>query len=192
MNIEAVITAISQYIPFDQNAFNLYAQYIQVIHLQKNEIWEAEGSLGKNIGFINQGIVRQFYLRDGEEYTDAFFTEGDFFGNFISYLKQSPSLMTIQALENCEVLALPFDRMQELYDTLPLFDRFGRLIAEQKLLEIHDRTYSFLVDSPEERYYKLLQQKPDLINRIPQYYIAQYLGIRPQSLSRIRARKGKS
>jgi len=138
--------------------------------------------------FINQGILRQYHLKDGNEFTEDFFSENDFVGNYISYLKKSLSTSNIQALEDCELFVITFDDLQKTYNEIPTVDRFGRLIAEKKLIEFHDKTTSLLMDSPEERYYKLLEEKPDLHSRIKQYYIAQYLGIQPESLSRIRKR----
>lgn len=179
---------LKQFVKFSQEDFNLFSKKLSVVHLEKNEIWEKEGRVGKYLGFINKGILRQYHLKDGNEYTEDFFSENDFVGNYISYLKKTPSTSNIQALEKCELSIITFDDIQKSYDEIPVADRFGRLIAEQKLIEFHDKTTSFLMDSPEERYYKLIQQKPDLHARVKQYYIAQYLGIQPESLSRIRKR----
>lgn len=96
--------------------------------------------------------------------------------------------MAIQALSDCELLVIAFADLQQLYEEVPAVERFARIIAEQKLIELHERTAGFLLDSAEERYAKLLQQKPNIHARVPLYLIAQYLGIKAESLSRIRRR----
>lgn len=191
MPFEKITNFIKQFVEVREEDFELYAKMLSVISLKKGDVWEPADAVGKNMGFINKGILRQYYLKDGEEFTELFFSENDFFGNFISYLKQKPTHLMIEALEPCEIVAMSFDNMQLLYQKIPTAERFGRLVAEQKLIELHNKTSSFLMESPEERYLKLIEEKPEIIQRVKQYYIAQYLGIRPESLSRIRKRAGK-
>lgn len=191
MPFEKITNFIKQFVEVREEDSEFYVKMLSVIHLKKGDLWEPADAVGKNMGFINQGILRQYYLKDGEEFTELFFSENDFFGNFISYLKQKPTHLIIEALEPCEVIAMSFDNMQLLYQKIPTAERFGRLVAEQKLIELHNKTSSFLMESPEERYLKLIEEKPEIIQRVKQYYIAQYLGIRPESLSRIRKRVGK-
>ncbi len=188
MNIDKIVAKISQFIEVKPEEFDTFMQFASVKQLKKNEIWEHEGDLGKLMGFVNNGILRQFYLKEGNEFTDQFYCEGDFVGNFVSYVKQKPSRSAIQALTDTELIVVSFDNVQKMYDLMPSMDRFGRLFAEQRLVEFSDRITSFLLDPPEERYRQLIEEKPNLLVDIPQYYIAQYLGIRPESLSRIRKR----
>lgn len=133
-------------------------------------------------------MLRQYYLKDGNEFTDCFHVEQEFIGNYISYLSKEPSKTITVALEPCELLVIPFAKLEELYKIIPLVEEFSKNIGEQKLFELNKRNSSLLMDSPEERYYKLMKEKPSLHSRVPQYLIAQYLGIRPESLSRIRKR----
>jgi len=188
MNFENFIKTVEQFITFSPSDFEAVSKNLFLVQLKKNEVWEKEGRIGQYLGYINKGILRQYQVRDGLEFTEDFFAETEFVGNYVSYLKQEPSKLNIQALEDCELFVMKIDDVQRMYDEIPTADRFGRLVAEKKLVEFHDKTASFLMDTPEERYYKLIQQKPDLHARVKQYYIAQYLGIRPESLSRIRKR----
>ena len=191
MPFEKITEFISQFVEVKEADFEYYVKMLSVVKLKKNEVWEPIGATGKNMGFVNKGILRQYYVKDGEEFTELFFSENDFFGNFISYLKQEPTNLIIEALEPCEIVCMTFENLQKLYDIIPAAERFGRLMAEQRLIEMHDKTSSFLMDSPEERYEKLMNTKPEIIQRVKQYYIAQYIGIRPESLSRIRKRVRK-
>lgn len=174
--------------PVDTEAYNDLFQQYEVKHLKKNEIWESIGKVSQNMGFINSGMLRQYYIKDGNEFTDFFFTEDDFVGNYISYLSKEPSATITQALEATELLILPFSELESWFPKYPEVEQGAKMIGDQKLFELNKRNSSLLMDTPEERYYKLVESKPELFNRVPQYMIAQYLGIRPESLSRIRKR----
>jgi CRP-like cAMP-binding protein len=106
-----------------------------------------------------------------------------------------PANHFIQAIEDTELVSLSFDSLQQLYNHKLLsykMERFGRLIAEYLICCYDDRLNSFIIQSPEERYLDLLSSRPDIIQRIPQHHIANFLGITPVSLSRIRRRVMKS
>ncbi|MEL7531539.1 MAG: Crp/Fnr family transcriptional regulator [Bacteroidota bacterium] len=186
---EQILQLIQQQIEVKEEDFAQFAQECRQIRLKKKEIWQAAGEIGQSLAFINQGILRQFYTRDGDEKTDDFYAEGEFVGNYVSYLQQRASRMSIQALSDCQLLVIDFEALQRLYQLSPSVERFARLVAEQKLISLHERTAGFLLDSPQERYDQLLIEKPNIHARVPLYLIAQYLGIHPESLSRIRARK---
>lgn len=141
------------------------------------------------MGFVNQGMLRQYYLKEGQEFTDCFFAEEDFIGNYISYFSKEVSSTFTVAMEPCELIVIPFEQLQKLSTEIPTIEAFSKIIGDQKLMEMHKRNSSLLMDTPEERYDALLSNKADLHNRVPQYIITQYLGIRPESLSRIRKRK---
>jgi len=188
MKFDQVMALMSQFTSLQPEDFQIMMQKCSSLKLKKNELWEKEGAIGKHMGFVNKGILRQYYLKDGKEFTQTFYAEGEFVGNYISYMTKTPSNTTIQALEDCELLIMTYDDLQKLYDEIPRMDRFGRLYAEKLIVELYTKSSAFLKDSPEERYAQLLKDKPDIHARVKQYYIAQYLGIQPESLSRIRKR----
>ncbi|MEM6343633.1 MAG: Crp/Fnr family transcriptional regulator [Bacteroidota bacterium] len=187
-SFQKILQQIQSRVKVNETEFAQFAAKCRQLVLKKKEIWQAAGETGQSLAFINEGIMRQYYTREGEEKTDDFYAEGEFVGNYVSYLQQQPSRMAIQALSACELLVIDFDALQQLYQLSPSVERFARLIAEQKLISLHERTAGFLLDSPQERYAQLLEQKPNIHARVPLYLIAQYLGIHPESLSRIRAR----
>ncbi len=189
MELERIIAEFKKFVPFKQEEFDLFAKRLTVVNLKKNEIWEDIFKVSQNMGFVNSGILRQYYIKEGVEYTDNFYLESAFIGNYISYLSKTPSTTITVALEPCELLIVPFRELEKLYKIMPVSEQFSKAIGEQKLFKLNSRNASLLMDSPEERYSKLLQEKPALINRVPQYLIAQYLGIRPESLSRIRKKR---
>ncbi len=192
MNVEKVVHFVRQFVPLEESILESMLPILSQVELKKNEIWQAEGVMGTSMGFINKGIMRLYFTDDGEEFTQEFYAENEFASNFISYVKKQPSKTAIQALEPCELIVMQLDDLQNLYDEVPALDRFGRLYAEQMLIGMYDKMNAILGETPEQRYYKLLDSKPDIFSRVKQYYIAQYLGIRPESLSRIRKRHMES
>lgn len=149
------------------------------------------GEVCNNVSFINFGLVRSYYLVDGKEITTNFFVEDSCFSNYQSFLSRSPSLMYTDVLEDTEVVDVDYDGLQYAYEYIPDSERVGRLVAEQLYLLLSGRNASLLMETPEQRYIKVLQEKPDLIKRVPQYMVASYLGITPEALSRIRSRISK-
>lgn len=184
----SIIAEIRKRVHFVQEEFDQFARDLTVIKLKPNEIWEAEGKVAHMMGFVNRGLLRQYSVKDGKEYTDLFFWESEFIGNYISYLKQEAVTSVCQALEPCELLVIPFASLERMYVDLPVVAEFSRLIGNEKLFLLEARRKSLLMSNPEERYQEVLNDHPDLLQRIPQYMLAQYLGIRPETLSRIRRR----
>ncbi len=130
--------------------------------------------------------MRYFYEVDGDEHTGQFFFENGWYTDYDSFLSGKPSHQNIEALEKTDLLLLDKKHLEALYDQNPRFERFGRLMAERAYLGVRKRTESLTNQSAEERYLQLVKDRPKVIERIPQHYIASYLGIQPQSLSRIR------
>ncbi|MEO0894985.1 MAG: Crp/Fnr family transcriptional regulator [Bacteroidota bacterium] len=149
---------------------------------QANHIW-------REIFFIQTGCIRHYYtLANGEDVTCDFSMEGAFLTDFLSLNQQTPSQYNYLTLEETELISFQLDDLLHLYSTFPEIERFGRLMAEKAANRVSLMAHSLLMDSPEERYKKLLEEKKDLIKRVPQKFIAHYLGIKPESLSRIRKR----
>ena len=107
-------------------------------------------------------------------------------------MSRKPALQFIDALEDTQLWLLHHDHLHRLYQEIPRFESFGRAMAENVVIGSQRRTASFLFDSPEERYLSLLRERPKVLERIPLHHIASYLGIKPESLSRIRKRLADS
>jgi len=189
MNYDSLFTAVQKLLPTaSTDDYEIIKKELSTVTLKKNEIWEQEGKISQWLGFVHSGILRQYYLKDGTEFTTDFYMENDFVGNYVSYETQQPSQTITSAIEACELFVMPFSVYQSFFDKIPAAEATAKIVGDQKLVKLHERNSSLLMDTPEERYYKLVAAKPNLINRVPQYLIAQYLGIRPESLSRIRKR----
>ena len=163
--------------------------FLELKHLPKNGLFIQEGKRANEIGLVLDGMFRQYYTKYGEEKTTYFFFENHFISSYISCITALPSLITIEALSDSTFVCFPYKAMQELFDRSMAWQKFGRLIAEYITIGLEERMVSLLLQSPEERYLDLLNSnKSKIIERIPQHYIANYLGITPVSMSRIRNR----
>lgn len=147
-----------------------------------------EGKIAREIYFINKGLIRLYYTKDGEEITGFIFRENLFASSYESFLRQSPGIQTLETLEDCDLLVITKKELDHLYATLPKMHILVRKVAEQRFINAQMILSSFIMDSPEERYRKFAAQNGDLLLRVPHHMIASYLGITPVSLSRIRKR----
>jgi CRP-like cAMP-binding protein len=181
---------MSQTIPIADDEWAAFEPFIFSKKIKKREILLREGQVSTHIGFVLSGSFRQFYVIDGEEKTTFFFFENHFVCDYDSFLTQRPCDHNIEALEDTEILYFERETMYRLYRLYSKFETFGRLIAENVYLCIKDRLLHFLLDSPEKRYIRFMESHESelILRRVPQHYIASYLGITPVSLSRIRAR----
>jgi CRP-like cAMP-binding protein len=156
--------------------------------IRKGEFFLAEGKVCNQVGFIIKGLMRYYINHDGEDKTYAFAQEKNFVCNNESFIPKTPSTKIIQALEDCEILTISYDDLQIFYQSIRQGERFGRLVIEQVFLQTLQELSSFYTDMPEQRYWKFIKEHPGLQQRISQYHIASYVGVKPQSLSRIRKR----
>ena len=148
----------------------------------------SEGEVTKEIYFINKGFLRLFYPKEGEEITAFIFLENLFATSLESLLQQSPSQQCLETLEDSELLVISYENLMKAYNYSVNFQIMARRIAEQRFINAQRILSSYILDSPEERYQKLVAAQPEWFQRVPQHYIASFLGITPVSLSRIRKR----
>ncbi|MEM8968955.1 MAG: Crp/Fnr family transcriptional regulator [Bacteroidota bacterium] len=149
--------------------------------------FSASGPFSKLL-FLEKGLVRSYRVIDGKDITFYFFTVGEFAVDYESFLKESGSSLFFEALVDCDYLEFSKPTIEALYDLFPVFERVGRIMAEQAYLSATSRVKELQAESLQDRYLKLLARNPELFQQIPQYHIASYLGVKPQSLSRVRAK----
>lgn len=188
MNTSSLLHAISKYVRLTAADEKVVTELFLQKTLNQHDYLLREGEICRSLVFINRGLIRYYYQQGGEEITYNFGRENDFACNYMSFFRQAPSTKTIQALETTELLTISFDNLQLLYKSITEGERFGRLHIEECYTQAISQLASQYTDKPDQRYLKFTQQFPDLVQRLPQYYIASYVGIKPQSLSRIRKR----
>jgi CRP-like cAMP-binding protein len=181
--------------------FDFIAKYITLTEEEKNALLSLnifhtvkkgttllkEGQLTKESFFVLKGCIRTYYMIDGEEKTTAFYTEMDALTPHC-VINKAPSQYFIDCVED-SILTISNSEMEvEINSKFPKFDIMCRLLSEELLAKKQIDFDEFKTSSPEQRYLNLLQKRPDLIQRVPQHQLASFLGIKPQSLSRLRAR----
>ena len=189
---EKLITHTNQICKLDDTEMQEYCFSFQLKKFKKKELLLQPGEVCNFVGFINEGLTRQYFLLEGEEITVTFTDENRYTTEYTSFLNRKPTFFYIEALENTEVLMINYGKMQQLYAKSHNGERLGRLISEQVYLFIAQRNLSILVESPEQRYQKMMKEFPHILQRVPQHQIASYLGIKPESLSRIRKRMAQN
>jgi CRP-like cAMP-binding protein len=184
-----IITAIEYFIRLDAAEKEFISSLCISKTYQKGDHFLRAGQVCREVGFIEKGLIRYYGTKDnGEEITLHFGRENEFTSNYQSFLDHSASQRSIQCLEDSELLVMSYDNLQRLYATVKEGQKFGRLICEHLYLQALDQISSIYTDTPEQRYLHFVRDYPDLQQRIPQYYISSYVGVKPPSLSRIRKR----
>jgi len=182
---------LEKYVIFDEAEWAAFKDHVNFKTLKKKKHFAEPGTVCTEFGFIVSGSVRYYHVKDGEEITGYFSFENEYVSSYKSYLTQTPALSYIQALEDTILVTINHKNMQLMLAN-PLLaykmERFGRLLSEHYLICYEDRVSSFITKSPEERYLDLLNTGMEILQRMPQHYIAHFLGITPVSLSRIRRR----
>jgi CRP-like cAMP-binding protein len=155
----------------------------------KKEYLLKEGQVCRNICFIKSGLFRCFYNRDLTEVCSWFMQEGDIIISVDSFFQQKPSFESIQALEDSLVYSMTYDQLQTIYRTFPEFNFIGRVLTEKYYALSEERLYSIRMQRSPERYQYLMLKFPHIIQRVPSKYIASYIGVTEETLSRIRSKK---
>jgi len=185
---EQLIDGIKSFIKLESHETDLLEELFKERFIKKGDFFLGEGQVCKYAGFIVKGLMRYYINHDGEDRTYDFANENNFVCNYESFIPKTPSTKIIQALEDCEILQISYEDLQILYKSIEEGERLGRLVIEQVFIQTLQALTSFYTDAPEYRYEKFIQKHPDLQQRISQYHIASYVGVKPQSLSRIRKR----
>jgi CRP/FNR family transcriptional regulator, anaerobic regulatory protein len=156
--------------------------------IAKDEYLFGEGDVCQFAGFILKGCFRVFLLKDGKEITLDFFLENRPIADYESYFRKRPTPFYFQAVEPSELLILSPSCLELLFESSHHGQRLQRLFVETLFFRLRDKLLSLYADDPETRYLNLLQNEPELVQRVPQYHLASYLGIEPESLSRLKRR----
>jgi CRP-like cAMP-binding protein len=182
--------AINLISPIDEEDWLVLESQLKMREFKKNDYYLHANEIENQIGFINEGSFKWYFINNkGEEVNFHFFFENEFVVEFNSFISQRPSQMFIQAMENSQVVLLPKrDKILEAYAKSHNWERFGRIISETQFTNASRRVQDFLFRSAEERYMNLLKEHPDIFQRVSLANISSYLGIQGPSLSRIRKR----
>lgn len=178
---------ISKYISLTEEEKNTLVSLDIFRTVKKGTVLLKKGQLSRDGYFVLKGLIRTYYIIDGEEKTTAFYTEME--GHTPNcVLTKAPSAYYIATSEDSILTISNPDMEVEIFQKFPKFETLCRVLSEELLAKQQINFDDFKTSSPEQRYLNLLEKRPDLIQRVPQHQLASYLGIKPQSLSRLRAR----
>jgi CRP-like cAMP-binding protein len=178
---------ISKYISLTEDEKNVILSLDIFRSIKKGTILLKEGQHSQDEYFVLKGCIRKYYIINGEEVTTDFFTEMEGLTPHCT-INNTPSEYFISCVENSILTVTNPDMGVEINSKFPKFEIMCRMLSEELLVKQQINFDEFKTSSPEQRYLNLLQNRPDLIQRVPQHQLASYLGIKPQSLSRLRAR----
>ena len=184
--MEAFNNYLQQFPHYNSNVLESVLPYLSVKYLNVGDYFLREGKICKNIGFVEEGLLRLYYLNDGKEVTNCFCKENTITCSYSSLITQKESDLAIQAIEPSKLIILSYESLQKLYKKDLFWQQVGRLAAENEFIitECHNR---FLRDlSATDRYMQILENENELLQRVPLNYLATYLQIAPETLSRIR------
>lgn len=166
---------------------NAIAEMLTEETIGKKQLILKAGQVARRIYFIKQGFVRSFYTKNGQTYTNWFMDANDIIISVYSFFSQNPSFESIEVLEDCVLQSITWDQLQQLYQNFPSFNVTGRIITEQYYIRSEKRQIDLQTLPAAERYQKLLAEYPAILQQAALGHIASYLGIKQETLSRIRA-----
>jgi CRP-like cAMP-binding protein len=184
---ELLLQSIKEKISISKEEFDFCKTLFFPKKLRKKQYLLQEGDVCRYTAFVEKGILRTFSVDEkGNEPILQFSMEGWWIADLYSFLTEESSQYNIEALEDCELLLITKENWEILLDKVPAFERYFRLLIQNNLIATQRRLMSSLSESAEEKYTKLINNFPGCIQRVPQHMIASYLGITPETLSRIR------
>lgn len=178
----------SRIMPLSEEEADAIAATMTILHYKKGTVLLKEGQVSTEAYFVLEGCVRQYYIVDGEERTNNFFTEEQWVLSINSFTQRIPATHFLACCIDSALVVGNREKEEDLYRNFPRLETVSRKVMEKVFAEQQEIMASYTTDTPEQRYLKLLQSRPDLFQKIPQYQIASYIGVKPESLSRIRKR----
>jgi CRP-like cAMP-binding protein len=186
--MDRLIENIKLYASLSEQEIQLLRNAVDKKVFNKNEIIFTEGNVSDEIYFVTKGCVRLFYNMDGTDKTAFFYTEGQFICAGESYTFNIPASENYQAVEQTEIFVFTKSKIDVLLKEIPKLEIIARIATENELITCQKVIASFVTKSAEERYIDLLETQGELFHRVPQQYIASFLGVSPETLSRIKTR----
>jgi len=172
--------------PFNEQEMKDAAPFFTAESCEKGTYFSRAGKVSDKIGFVVKGLLRSFYDIKGKETTTFFQVPGSVAAALLSFLQEKPAIENIQALENSELIVISRNDLMHLYQENWKWQQVGRILIENYYVRMEQRLISMQSRTAQERYEQFCSDFPHLIQSVPQYYIASFLGMSPETLSRIR------
>lgn len=183
-------THLENHLTISDQDWHVIEQRLVTGECSKGRLLTSLGNTENRVYFLLDGAIRLFYEKETKDITINIVFPNSFISSYTSYLTRMPSDFILQALTSCEYIYIEHQDLLEIYELTECGHQLGRILTEQLFLYLSHRENAFLLKSPTQRYLDLFEEQPMLIQEIPQKYLASYIGITPQALSRIRAKLG--
>lgn len=190
--MKKIIEVLSEISPLGKKDFDDLSRIFTTSTLEKGDYWIQEGKKNNNVAFLENGYLRKYYAKDGNEITDFFYFENDFCADLPSIISNSEPLSNIVAMQPTTLTTFSYFDFNELCKSSLALEHLHRVIVEYTFIRFYNRAVSFILQTPKERYEQLIQTNPRVLQEATQYHIASYLGISPQHLSRLRGQQSIS
>lgn len=183
---EALKNLFQSLAPFDDKELIAVTDYFEQRHIAKNAYFSKAGLISDQIGFVTKGLMRSFYTIKSKETTTFFLTPGEVAVALLSFIKMQPAIENIQALEDSELLVINRKNLHTLYSNNWKWQQVGRVLIENYYVEMEQRSIALQSQTAQERYVQFLHNYPEIIKKVPLHFIASFLGMSPETLSRVR------
>jgi CRP-like cAMP-binding protein len=186
--MKSLLEHINQYCKLSTEALSGLDAVLKKREMTKGMSLISEGKVCNHVYFLERGCARGFYMLEGKEITYWFAFENTFVTSLYSFITRKAGAENIQLLEDCVLWSVSYDDLQQLYNKYPEIERLGRVIHERYYVMLEERFLSIHFKEARERYDALLKNNPHILQRVPLGYVASYLGITQETLSRIRSK----
>lgn len=184
---DSILLNVSKHITLDERETDLFKSILKHRILKKRQFLLRSGEIAKYETFVVRGLLRAYTVdRSGYEHVVMFAMENWWVSDLYSFLTQTPGDQNIDALEETEVLQIEKSDLEKLYLLVPKFDRFFRILLQNAFVANQQRILASISETAEEQYLSFIKKYPSLEQRVPQHQVASYLGITPETISRIR------
>ncbi|GGD53117.1 hypothetical protein GCM10011514_16560 [Emticicia aquatilis] len=187
-----MLLGLQQFATFTEKDLQILSQYFKPVSYEKDTILLDMGEINDKLYFVEEGVLQEFsYQEEDQTNTHWLMPEGSFVYSTVSFINEVPTEMGIRAIEKVKLLYITKQDLQIIYEKVPQMERIGRLVTEQTLTEYEKFLLLIRYRSSEEKLAWFEETFPTLVNRVPQKYIASYLNIRPETLSRVRSKRAE-
>ncbi len=189
MDTELILRNVARHITLDEEEVKYFLSLLQPKSLKRKQVFLHAGTVCKDSAFVIDGALKSYTVdRDGKEHILSFATPGWWISDMYSLLSEKPAILNIETIADAKILILSREKQQLLYQKVPKFERFFRILVENSLVANQQRLIDNLSSTAQERYLRFIEKYPTIPSCVPQHNIASYLGITPEFLSKIRAR----
>ena len=186
-HIENFKAFIYDILPLKEEVFNLSLDFLEIHQVQKSNFLLESGDSCNQLFYVSEGIFRIYQLKDGVELNSCFCAENSIASSFESFTNDTPTVEYVQAIEDSKVVSLSKASLNILFKLDPSWQEVGRRITEKECIRLSRRVGSLSFETTKKKYEQLLLDQPNIVLRVPVQYIASYLGVSRETLSRIRS-----